>query len=62
MIEHLKVFCARKLQTGQSALESLLVLGLVGLIVVLTPDNALEQLLIALEGRHQAILRHAAMP
>jgi hypothetical protein len=49
-------------QAGQAAFESVLVLALVCLAVVAMPDNAVERLMLAVEGRHQAILRHAGTP
>ncbi|MBM3406734.1 MAG: hypothetical protein FJY25_05310 [Betaproteobacteria bacterium] len=47
---------------GQASLEALLILTLVVLALVAMPDNVIERLMIAIEGRHQAILKHVAMP
>ena len=47
---------------GQASLEALLILSLLVLALVAMPDNVFERLMIAIEGRHQAILKHVAMP
>ena len=47
---------------GQASLEALLILSLLVLALVAMPDNVIERLMIAIEGRHQAILKHVAMP
>ncbi len=52
----------RSAVAGQAAIEAILVLALIVLVIVLLPDNAIERLMLAIEGRHQAILRHAEMP
>lgn len=47
---------------GQAALEVMLIVAWLVLILVLLPDNSIEKLLVAVEGRYQAIVRHAGMP
>lgn len=47
---------------GQASLEALLILALLVLALVAMPDNVIERLMLAVEGRHQAILKHVSMP
>jgi len=53
---------AYRREAGQAATETVLIIVLVALALVLLPDSAIERVWLAIEGRHQAILRHAAMP
>ena len=59
---HQRLRADRSAVAGQAAIEAILVLALIVLVIVLLPDNAIERLMLAIEGRHQAILRHAEMP
>ncbi|MBU6188176.1 MAG: hypothetical protein KGR68_02565 [Betaproteobacteria bacterium] len=47
---------------GQAAAEAMLILSLVIMVLVLMPDSAIERLIVAIEGRYQAILNHAGKP
>jgi hypothetical protein len=47
---------------GQAAAEAMLILSLVIMALVLMPDSAIERLIVAIEGRYQAILNHAGKP
>lgn len=47
---------------GQAAAEAMLILSLVVMVLVLMPDSAIERLIVAIEGRYQAILNHAGKP
>jgi hypothetical protein len=47
---------------GQAATEVMLILSLVIMALVLMPDNVIERLMVAIEGRYQAILHHAGKP
>lgn len=47
---------------GQATIEALLIVCLVVMALVMLPDNAVERLLIAIEGRHQAILKYVGTP
>ena len=47
---------------GQAAAEVILILSLVIMALVLMPDNVIERLMVAIEGRYQAILNHAGKP
>ncbi len=47
---------------GQAAAEAMLILSLVIMALVLMPDSAIERLMLAIEGRYQAILNHAGKP
>lgn len=48
--------------SGQAATEVLLVLCLIVMALVMLPDSAIERVLVAVEGRHQAILKHVGAP
>ncbi|MFZ9505417.1 MAG: hypothetical protein ACO29W_00335 [Burkholderiaceae bacterium] len=52
---------ARRIE-GQAATEVMLILSLVIMALVLMPDNVIERLMVAIEGRYQAILNHAGKP
>ena len=54
--------CLRARIAGQAALEVMLIVAWLVLVLVLLPDNSIEKLLVAVEGRYQAIVRHAGMP
>lgn len=47
---------------GQAAAETLLILSFVIMALVVMPDNAIERLMAAIEGRYQAILSFAGKP
>jgi hypothetical protein len=47
---------------GQAAAEAMLILSLVIMALVLMPDSAIERLMVAIEGRYQAILNYAGKP
>jgi hypothetical protein len=47
---------------GQAAAEAVLILSLVIMVLVLMPDSAIERLMVAIEGRYQAILNYAGKP
>jgi hypothetical protein len=47
---------------GQATVEALLIVCLVVMALVMLPDNAVERVLIAIEGRHQAILKYVGTP
>lgn len=53
---------AHSREAGQAAAETVLIIVLIALVMVLLPDNAIERVWLAIEGRHQAIIRHTAMP
>jgi hypothetical protein len=48
--------------SGQAATEVLLVLCLIVMALVMLPDSAIERVLVAVEGRHQAILKYVGAP
>jgi hypothetical protein len=60
-LAHRFAFNTRR-QIGQAAFETALIVAMIALMLVVLPDSAIERLLIAIEGRHQAILRHATTP
>lgn len=52
----------RRRQIGQAAGEAVLIVALIVLVIVMLPGSAIEHLLLAIEGRYQAIFRYSAMP
>lgn len=57
-----RVTPSKRHQAGQAAVETVLIVSLIVLVLVMLPGSAIEHLLLAIEGRYQAIFRYAAMP